>query len=131
VGDLKTYNYGFNIPPTAQILGISVYIRKSQKYNTHWILSDHSVQLMYGGVPIGISNLTQQGVPWDTNWETTQYGNGNDLWGHNWTVNEITDQTFGVRYLPQVDGTPPGAPTGNAGYLDCIEVIIHYYNETN
>jgi len=80
---------------------------------------------MYAGLPIGISNLTQQGVPWDTNWETIEYGNNTDLWSHNWTPNEINSNTFGVRYLPEIDGTVGAGP--NAGWLDCITVTVKYF----
>ena len=128
-GDLQTWNFGFNIPPGAEILGIKVYIKKKQTFNTHWIFSDQSVQLMYAGQPIGASNTTQQGVPWDTSWETIEYGNNTDLWSHNWTPNEINSNTFGVRYLPEIDGTV-GVGT-NTGWLDCITVTVKYFLDEN
>jgi hypothetical protein len=128
-GDIRTYNYGFQVPAGSAILGIRVSIRRKQEFDDRWIFSDHSVQLTYGGQPIGDPNTTTQGTPWGTNWETISYGNYiTDLWGHPWTVDEINDPTFGVRYLPQINGTPG---ISNTGWLDCIKVEVYYYYNIN
>jgi len=127
-GDIQTWDYGFNIPLGAEIRGVIVSIKRKQDVNTDCIFSDESVELMYAGNTVGVPNITQQGVPWDTNWETVYYGGATDLWSNSWTPSQINSPTFGVRYLPQVS-----APTGgvNIGYLDCITVDVQYFYDEN
>ena len=127
-GDIQTWDYGFNIPLGAEIRGVMVSIKRKQDDNTDCIFSDESVELMYAGNTVGVPNITQQGVPWDTNWETVWYGNSTDLWSNNWAPSQINSPTFGVRYLPQVSAPTVGVDTG---YLDCITVTVKYFYDEN
>jgi chitobiase/beta-hexosaminidase-like protein len=121
-GPIGGSNYGFSIPSTATIAGISMSIVHSD-VNNIGSLHDSDVQLTKAGTPVG-SNLAHTGLdPWNSGPETYSYGGSTNLWGTTWTYADINATGFGS-YLRVING-PGSDGTGIAG-VDFISITVYY-----
>jgi hypothetical protein len=89
---IKATQFGFAIPATATVLGISADVNRAQNQATT-VINDEKVRVVKGGV-IGSTDRANA-----TTWPTTDtyvtYGSASDLWGDTWTAADINASTFG------------------------------------
>jgi hypothetical protein len=114
---LVATNFGFSIPVTATIDGITVSIEK----NGTGYISDIVIQLTKNGTTGVGSNYSQFFTAWPGSDTNVGYGGAADLWGTAWTVAEINNSNFGV-YIRAI-GLNFGGSTAN---IDHVTVTIDY-----
>jgi len=96
---LQATNYGFAIPSTATISGISVTIGRMRSSGNGSNVHDTVVQLLKGGTLTGsnLANTTAGTWPSSTTGiADASYGGTSNLWGTTWTPEDINASNFGV-----------------------------------
>lgn len=95
-------NFGFSIPASATIDGITVEI---DRRNSAGAASDNRVQLAKGTAFANLvgSNLADTATDWPTTLATVSYGGAANLWGTTWTPSEINASSFAVFLSVQAD----------------------------
>jgi len=113
---LVVKKFEFNIPVDAVILGVVVEIERCGLSGTH--TKESEVYLTKDGEsPVG-TNKAQTDVEWPTEGdEIASYGSSTDLWGTNWTPEEINSEQFGVILRMGQDSRP---------LVDHIQVTVYY-----
>jgi hypothetical protein len=109
---LRASNFGFAIPGTATITGISVDIWRT----CGGVVHDNAVKLVKGGVISGNDKSTA------TNWNgqgLVTYGSQGDLWGLTLTPTDVNDSTFGFA----LSGVAGNLNTANVDY---IKITVYY-----
>ncbi|MCL8008874.1 T9SS type A sorting domain-containing protein [Gelidibacter japonicus] len=91
---LKGTNYGFDIPKCATIDGIELIINRAQKSSGNGNIQDAQVKLVKGKNTFS-ENLAKSGN-WPTSQNETTYGSNTEVWGINWTPDDINDANFGA-----------------------------------
>ncbi|MEJ0105656.1 MAG: proprotein convertase P-domain-containing protein [Bacteroidota bacterium] len=114
---LNSTNFGFSIPSTATINGITVTIGRFS--NTAGI-SDNSVRLLKAGIASG-SNLVS-GTTWPTSEGAAIYGATNNLWGTTWTPADINNTNFGVALIVSNSSTF----TTRTASVDYVQITVSY-----
>jgi Tfp pilus assembly protein PilX len=118
---LTVKGYGFSIPTSAVIDGISVsVIRKASVSNT---ISDSTVQLLKAGNPVGSNKASSS--KWGTSNSTVNYGDTDDLWSTTWTAADVNNANFGVKFVAKAGSTAATAS------VDYISVTVTYSGDTN
>jgi hypothetical protein len=118
----RYYNYGFNIPAGATIMGIEVRL--------DWWLSSTSGYTNYIGVGLSWNGGTDwttvtrntSGEP--TSESTSTLGSSSDDWGHTWTLGQLSNDNFRVRL------TCISSESGQDFYLDWVPVRVYYCDTT-
>lgn len=106
----------FEIPAAATILGVSVEIRRAGNDG----VADDSVRIIKGG-RIGQVERAQAGV-WSQDLTSITYGGPDDLWGEQWTPEDVGADDFGVALA-----TAYTRPAGNTrAYVDFVRVTVRY-----
>lgn len=117
---LKATNFGFAIPPTSTILGITVEWNKA-KNSGSCDITDAAVRIVKGGV----NGTTDKSLA--TQWPATlsyiTYGGPTDLWGLSWTAADINASTFGTA-IAAIDN---GASCGVS--VDHVRITVTYSPE--
>ena len=122
---LTIRNFGFSIPSTAVINGISVYVERGATSSTNR-LKDQTIQLQKTSGLVG-SNKAVTSSYWPVgngsspNDSTRQYGDTDDLWGTTWTPAEINSSNFGVQV--RVQNVTSTSTTAN---IDQVYVYVRY-----
>lgn len=116
---LNASNFGFSIPPSATIDGITVEIEKRASSGAS--IQDNGLKLLKNGLEVG-NNGAQFGVNWPTTDTYITYGGSTDLWGTTWTPADINSAGFGLVFA-SIDYSCAGTTTS---YIDHIRVTIHY-----
>lgn len=111
---VKANNFGFNIPSSATINGISVAVVVS---STSGIASQSIVLLKGAGFSVGSKGSVNS--PSSLTLQT--FGASNDLWSDTWTPADINSSNFGAYYSMANSGG--STITGNIDYL----AITVYY----
>ncbi len=112
---LKATNFGFTIPSTATITGITVEIERYEDANNK--LKDNAVYLLKSGAIVGTNAST--GSNWPNSVGVITYGGTTNLWGTTWTPIDINNANFGV--------VLSAIASGNVnGYVDYIRVSVTY-----
>jgi hypothetical protein len=109
--------YLFNIPVNATITGIEVEVFK--KASSDSAVVDDLVQLMNDDTAVGVSHA--QPSFWSNRNASYLYGSSTDLWGYNWTPQEINSNYFGVWFTAENKST-----TQQKAYVDWIGVTVYY-----
>ncbi|MDR3687311.1 MAG: hypothetical protein P4L93_10185, partial [Coriobacteriia bacterium] len=120
---LRATSYGFSIPTTAVVDGVSVTINRQSSNSSN--LQDAVVQLTKDGSTLVGSNLFS-GTTWPTSLTTASYGGTSNLWGTTWTPAEINASTFGV--VLQAQNT--SSFSTRTGTVDYIQVTVTYHMDT-
>lgn len=111
---LEATNFGFSIPSTATINGITVAIKRRDPTNQ---TQDTIVKLIKGGV---ISGTNKQSVTvWPTTFTNASYGSGSDLWGLTLLPSDINASTFGIA-LQVSQGS------GDTPQVDFVTITVTY-----
>lgn len=116
---LQVSGFGFSIPLTATITGITVEIEKRGSIGSN--IQDNGLRLLKGGVQVG-SNLANFGSAWPTTDTYTSYGGCANLWGETWTPADINATDFGLTFA-SIDYTCGGVTTS---YIDHIRITVCY-----
>jgi hypothetical protein len=123
-------NFGFSIPTSATIDGVTVEIEKYGSRTVFFIpiryIIDNTISLTTDGTnPTGDNKAT--GTPWpiaDTSPSTyTSYGGAADGWNASLTPTLVNSTSFGI-YIDVSCIFWPGGP--ETGYIDHIRVTIDY-----
>ncbi len=120
---LKTTGYGFSIPLTATVCGISVEFEKSASaflLPTAYV-EDLSVNIVKGGIIYPTS--LAQGANWTSTDTYYTHGNGGEAWGTTWTPAEINASDFGVAISARIVSILSFFPTAR---IDHVRVTVHY-----
>jgi len=119
---LVMLGYGFTIPDSAKIEGITVQVERSSSLAL--ATKDHRIHLVKEAqVQTSAANRANGGL-WPVTEETVVYGDPTDTWTNTWTPAEINAGGFGVAISAQYTGT-----TGSEqARIDAVQVTIHYSN---
>ena len=122
---LMATNYGFDIPDSATISGVTVTINRSSSGNASPYIRDNIVRLIRGGT-IGGNNKAKASTDWPTSLTSSVYGSTSDTWGFTGlSPADFNSPNFGVAFsavnhavstYPIVAGTATSAmesPTTN------------------
>ena len=118
---LRCSNYGFAIPSSATITGISVSILRNAS-TTNGNPRDSAVQLLKAGT-LQSTNLADTGTTYPTTLTTASYGGASTLWGSTWTAADINATDFGVSFVATKAGTAGGALNVN---VDAVSMSVTY-----
>jgi hypothetical protein len=115
--NLDMTNFGFSIPTTATITGISVEMNRWSSSATG--LRDETVRLLKGSA---VGNNKASATDWNTVQTTVvMYGSSSDVWGTTWTPAEVNNSNFGVTL--DVDRDNGGNITATVDY---VRITITY-----
>ena len=123
--NLSLTNFGWNLPSTATISGISVAIveKASSNSSTTYVV-DNQVQLLKAGSTSGITNKANTSTKWGTSDTTQTYGSSTDLWGKTWTGSDIDASNFGVQI--QAKGACSGSNCHVTAYVNAVTITVYY-----
>lgn len=117
---LKGLTYGFAIPTSATINGITLEIDRLK--NNFGTITDNTVSLVKAGSVVGSNKAT--GTAWPTGaGGIATYGSASDLWGTTWTPSDINNANFGAVLATNETGTAKFPATGN---VDFFRITIDY-----
>ncbi len=120
--NLDATSFGFTIPTTATILGITATVERAASSSGR--IQDNHVQLLKAGSTTGITDKLQSGT-WGTSDTTKTYGSSSDLWGTTWTPAQVNASNFGLRF--QAKNTNSSTTTAS---VDFIEITVTYIDTT-
>jgi hypothetical protein len=94
---LQATQFGFSLVSSNTILGIQVTVNLGWTAGGLFFPKTVSVQLLKNGNPIG--NIESQSIFIGTTFgpSVLTFGGASDLWGTNWTYNDINQATFGFQ----------------------------------
>lgn len=95
--EIDVTGFGFSIPSTATIDGITVTIHRKGSVLLDAAVVDNLVQLRKSTGLVG-NNKADTVSGWSTSFTNAVYGSSSDLWGTTWTPTEINNSSFGVRF---------------------------------
>lgn len=113
---LKLTAFGFSIPSSSRITGITVTIGR---YGDVYSVKDKSLRLVKNSSYVG-DDKADTSTTWPTSETAKTYGGVADLWGETWTPAQINDSNFGVALSAQM------ATTGVYARVDYIKITITY-----
>lgn len=117
---LKATNFGFEIPETATIDGIVASVERKRTTEN---MQDYQVQLIKDGEVDGNDKATIQS--WTASDVVVEYGGEEDLWGLEFTANDINSDSFGLAFSAKsvaVEETP--------AQVDSIRITVYYTDGT-
>jgi hypothetical protein len=117
---LSASAFGFSIPASAIICGITVQIQKNATGLLQNV-TDNSVKIIKNGV-IGGSERALGGT-WPTTEAFFTYGGGADLWGQTWTAAEINAGNFGVAISANLSA---GSSVNPSARVNNIRISVAY-----
>jgi len=121
---LKATNFSFAIPSGATIQGIVVEVdRYASTGSGGTRVSDNSIRLVKDETIGGDDKST--GLAWpNSDTDTYQsYGGSTDLWGLNWSSDDINGSDFGVVISAQKDNSN----NTRTAYVDHIRITVYYF----
>jgi len=119
---LQCSNYGFTIPDGNRITGITATIRR-QANNTNVI--DNTVVLLRAGTR-ETTNLATTSTYSNGSYRNDSYGGTNNLWGAEWSIDDINANGFGLALASRKSNTTGGGRTVN---VDVISLSVTYVTD--
>ncbi len=116
---LKATNFGFNIPSTATINGITVEWEHSMAGGGSQVIKDNAVRIVQGGT-IGTTDKSSVST-WPTSDAFASYGSAADLWGLTWAASDINATTFGAALSAKETANFPGS-----AQVDSVRITVAY-----
>jgi protocatechuate 3,4-dioxygenase beta subunit len=116
---LQITNFGFSIPTSSTITGVTARIRR-QADNASGVL-DSTLKLVIGGLRTG--NNKASGIAWTTSLSDFVYGGTTDLWGTNLTAAQVNATNFGLSL--KVRNT---SGANRIASVDVVEITVSYTN---
>jgi hypothetical protein len=123
--NLDATGFGFSVPTSAIIRGISVTLERKGPASPTSSIKDNTFYLLKAGAQAG-SNKAYTSAYWGTSDATQSYGTSTDLWGTTWTAAQVNAANFGVRL--SVHNFQSSAAIAS---VDQITVTVTYSNDTN
>lgn len=118
---LKATGFGFSLPSTATVDGITVTVaRKSSQNGSLRYTNDTVVSLVKGGTVAG-DNKAATSTKWPTTEADASYGGVADKWGSTWLYSDINASNFGVVLSCKNFGA-----SGATASVDSIKVTVTY-----
>lgn len=120
---LTATNFGFSIPLSATINGITVEIERRSSLNGH--IYDNGLRLLKAGIEVGSNYMSATQWPAMDTYAT--YGGCSDLWGTTWTPSDINDPGFGLVFacIDYCPGMGFGSPQS---FIDHVRITVCYTN---
>lgn len=116
---LLATGFGFAVPSTALITGISVEVRRRSMIGTGDVVDDR-VSLVANDAVTALDHA--KAAPWSGEWTYATYGGSSDLWDRVWTPAEVNSADFGVVFAARFVGS-----AGNdRPWVDHVRVTVHY-----
>jgi len=122
---IKCLNYGFTIPATATILGITVNVERKSSSTANGGSFDAAMRIVQGGT-IGTSDRSTT-TQYTTADVTEAHGGATDLWGLTWTPADINAANFGAAFAATKPSSAGGSHTVS---VDFIEITVDYTTDT-
>lgn len=123
---LKATNFGFSIPQTATITGITVDVWRSASGNSGGnAAKDSEVKIVKSNGSVGALNKALSAT-WQTSKTDITYGSSQDLWNETWTPTDINSSNFGA----VIAVTGSGASTNRTASVDYISITVSYHLKT-
>ncbi len=113
------HNFGFVIPLSASITGITVNVERSA--GIAGIVADSVVRMVPMNWAVVGNNYALPNV-YGTTDSTVTYGSSTDLWGYPFTVNEVSSPDFGIAIIIKNNSTTL-SPTA---CIDFMQMTIDY-----
>ncbi len=113
-------NFRLAVPPGARISGIAVFIESLDESET---TADHSIRIVKEGKPTGTDHSEGDrffNVNHRDQYNT--YGGTGDLWGEEWTAEDINSEEFGVA----ISASRASLGGETRGGIDDVQVTIYY-----
>lgn len=110
---LLASGFGFNLPPTASVNGVTVYVRRRATGR----IDDSSVALYSGGTRLGVG--APGGGRWSTDWTTEQFGSVTHLFNYPLTPAIVNSPDFGFALSVSGTGT-------SEALVDDVQMHISY-----
>jgi hypothetical protein len=118
---LRSYNFAFNIPPTAVIDGIVVNTWVMEWSYPNAYSADRECNIIRNGNAGTVNKAT--GTHFPVVEGIFSYGSPTDLWGLTWTADEINRSDFGVRQAVTLHSTFTATAIAR---IDAVEIIVYY-----
>lgn len=116
---LLATGFGFAVPSTALITGLTVEVRRRSLVGTGDIVDDR-VSLVANDAITSLNHA--KAAPWSGEWTYATYGGTSDLWDRVWTPAEVNSADFGVVFAARFVGS-----AGNdRPWVDHVRVTVHY-----
>jgi hypothetical protein len=120
---LDMTDFGFAIPSSATITGITVDVERKASSNTASnYITDTDVYLLRSGATAGTDHALTT-TKWPSSDGSQDYGSTADLWGTTWTAAQLNSSSFGVRL--RAHATCSSSCTLTAS-VDAISVTVTY-----
>ena len=119
---LKATNFSFAIPSNRKILGIKVEVEMAQANSSPDFARDYRVRIIKGGVIRSANKALMTSIPTTDTYR--EYGGASDLWGEQWTPDDINDTDFGVAIA--FEGDDGGGTLGVDVTVDHIRITVYY-----
>jgi MSHA biogenesis protein MshQ len=120
---LKCTGYGFTIPSTATINGITVNIVRHISSTNNTSGQDSGVRVVGSTGAIGTTDRSTT-TAYTTTDVTEAHGSATDLWGAAWSPANINSANFGVAYSGNITKTSTSAT--RAINVDVIQISVDY-----
>ncbi|MDR3390919.1 MAG: hypothetical protein P4L77_04205 [Sulfuriferula sp.] len=118
---LECTGYGFAIPASAIINGITVTVTRKSSSTSNGGSSDAAMRLVQAGA-IGTTDRSTTTI-YTTSNVSEAHGGSADLWGSTWTPADINATNFGAAFAADKASTSGSAQTVSVDY---IEVTVDY-----
>lgn len=122
---LKCQGYGFAIPATATINGITVNVERKSSRTTFGGSQDAAMRLAKGGIIGSTDNATT--TTYTKRDVTEAHGSGSDLWGLSWTPADINATTFGAAFAAT---KASNQASSHKISVDVITITVSYTPDT-
>jgi hypothetical protein len=119
---LKASDFGFSIPATATIDGITVETERSRSAFGADVASTVRLRIIKSG-SVSSTELTDS-YTWTTTDTYVTSGGSSNLWGETWTPSNINSSSFGVVLYTELN-------LGRTLQIDHVRITIHYTEPTS
>ena len=115
---MVTSGFGFSIPFTATITGVTVNVERS---DDNVKAKDNRISIVKGG-SVGWQDKSNV-LGWPASDGVVTYGSATDLWGETWTATDINASNFGFAFSAKRQGSGPQACYA---VVDQVTITVHY-----
>jgi MSHA biogenesis protein MshQ len=122
---LQCLNYGFTIPATAVINGITVTVSRRSSRTSDGGSRDALMRVVKGGVIGTVDRATA--TVYTTSEVAEAHGGSTDLWGEGWTAADINSASFGAAFAAT---KPSSKGKSHSISVDLISITVDYTPDT-
>lgn len=119
---LVATNFSFGVPPSAQIVGIDIEVRRFAGSLFGGTIKDKGIGIALNGKPGTVLRVNEDG--WSTVATTVTYGGATDAFGSSLKGEDLQDMFFlGAAIAVEISALPTQTQTAN---VDSIRMRLHY-----